>query len=768
MFVSKLMGLASGVATMAAAWGLVRAIRQRDDAFNLVPVVLLATNASFAHWALMGLETLLQTALVTAAYWRFEKERRGHRLWPLSALLCVLAAMARFDSLLYLAPLGLYGFWLVLQRRLPLKRLLLWTAVAALPFATYTTWRVYYFGDLLPNTYYAKQRLVMFEGHDRSLEQLWRFYFDQTGSTRSVPQGTVERLLGRVAMASTPSLLWMNLWMVSAGLCLLAACTFIILPRRWQRAPLLVREVYSAKVCCLVFAPWLLNIYYIYHVNGDWMPNYRFFQVGLVFIGVAGGVGFGWIIAIAGRLLTMAASQMVVWIATCVTAGWLLLGTAYEQLHVGSVYIFGKGSFTHVEREEAWLGWSAMRRNYSRGFVLPLDAVAHQLLLNTQSGGRIFMSDVGQPLWYAEHLSLYDVDGLTDPRLGHAPNHRGDVPAKEEIIEQRLRERGLSRASADLKADAARTEFELLTARNAQWIMEEVRPEYLLIFINHQDRNPASPGYAYPQIAAEVYQHPNLREYREVWHAAKVGNVFNHLYARHGVAELAVPDGEKLRRLFQAIRRNPRVPALVSLLYDESRKMNLTPEQKQRVESILQEALLRWRDETFLVQLTVAARHAGDTELTRRALQAIVQGGQASASVYRALAKVYEEGGELESAERMLQLALKADPQLGVPLLHELMWYNEQLGRIEQARLHAEEAIRRQPGEHANRMELAGMLDRAAMNPRYSREKRAQYAQEAVVAYQDVMSRTTERSHIISQRITELGVLFNPAAEEQK
>ncbi len=121
-------------------------------------VVLLATRFDFAIYAHGGMETAMMTFLVTLGFALYIR-----RLGPEQSLLTV-GLVAGFVSLT--RPEGvIFGAGLVLteltrltvhQMRRHVRRLALLVLPTALMLVGYAIWRYSYYGDLLPNTYYAK------------------------------------------------------------------------------------------------------------------------------------------------------------------------------------------------------------------------------------------------------------------------------------------------------------------------------------------------------------------------------------------------------------------------------------------------------------------------------------------------------------------------------------------------------------------------------------------------------------------------------------
>jgi len=237
MFCAKVMGFLS---CLAAMWGVAHfggLLSRRRDVWNWIAVIPMALNVHFACWSMMGLETQFAVALLIWAYARFYQEMRDPRAWTLSPFLASLAAMTRFESLYYMTPLAAWAAVQVARGRLDWRRFFRWGLICAVFFGTFYAWKVWYYGDLLPNTFYAK---VHGDYKARGIVHLREWY-----------------------LGHGPGFL--NLCLISFILCLL-----------WPRPAML-----------LVLGPIILNVFYVYYVNGDWMQNFRFLQVIVPFISLA-------------------------------------------------------------------------------------------------------------------------------------------------------------------------------------------------------------------------------------------------------------------------------------------------------------------------------------------------------------------------------------------------------------------------------------------------------------------------------------------------
>ena len=130
----------------------------RPSPFNYVAPLLLACSSSVALWAMSGMAPCLMLFAGTAAVyftWRaVDGERALH--FALAGVAMSVAALTRPEGHMFVIVGGLAaGFSVLRHRRLP--RNVWWmVGIAGAVLVPYHAWRLLYFGDLLPNTYYVK------------------------------------------------------------------------------------------------------------------------------------------------------------------------------------------------------------------------------------------------------------------------------------------------------------------------------------------------------------------------------------------------------------------------------------------------------------------------------------------------------------------------------------------------------------------------------------------------------------------------------------
>ncbi len=128
--------------------------RPNNPAVLLVPCFV-AANAQFAIWGGAGLENGMLNLFIALAIWRLLVEARTGS-FPWSALLWLLVALTRPESITYAAVGGFLSMVFHLAEGRGLKRTFQWVLLFWPPFLVYHWVRYLYFAWPFPNTYYAK------------------------------------------------------------------------------------------------------------------------------------------------------------------------------------------------------------------------------------------------------------------------------------------------------------------------------------------------------------------------------------------------------------------------------------------------------------------------------------------------------------------------------------------------------------------------------------------------------------------------------------
>jgi hypothetical protein len=234
-------GLGCYLATIALLW-----VQHRFDArvwtggaFVLpVAAVGAALSVDWAIWAVSGMETALFTLLLTAAFVSAARslstEEGGGRWWPLAGALSGLAAITRPDGML---PAYIIGLASLVWGRPRLRAAFLFAFGFAILWLPTTAWRIAYYGDFFPNTYYAKSAWLPW------YEQGWHY----------------------------AGLFFRRYWPLLAGPVLLLVAAVVGRTRRRRKRLDSSRVALHGRAIVLCLAIALTYTWYVIRVGGDFM-----------------------------------------------------------------------------------------------------------------------------------------------------------------------------------------------------------------------------------------------------------------------------------------------------------------------------------------------------------------------------------------------------------------------------------------------------------------------------------------------------------------
>jgi len=164
--VSKILGVASGCATLILIHQLSRMLfPKKERLLSLLPPLLLTASSAFAYWSISGLESSFFAMTVLLSVYLYLRGKRG---WVVS---CALSALIRPEGVLIFGILLLHQLIFTRNTFKKALRHLGGFALLLLPFAVF---KLLYYGDLLPNPFYAKTGLS-FEYVKSGLEYFWQF-----------------------------------------------------------------------------------------------------------------------------------------------------------------------------------------------------------------------------------------------------------------------------------------------------------------------------------------------------------------------------------------------------------------------------------------------------------------------------------------------------------------------------------------------------------------------------------------------------------------
>ena len=149
---SRILGLIFAVSTLVVVWCMAGRYCSGGRWWKYTGAVFLALSPPFVSWASSGLETTMFTFLVTLGiflYFIFYETGKYRFLW---SVILLSAALTRPEGLLFFIILAIH---LLITQKFN-KNNIITLLPFIVPFILFEIWRIIYFGEFLPNIFYAK------------------------------------------------------------------------------------------------------------------------------------------------------------------------------------------------------------------------------------------------------------------------------------------------------------------------------------------------------------------------------------------------------------------------------------------------------------------------------------------------------------------------------------------------------------------------------------------------------------------------------------
>lgn len=368
LFKAKLLGLALAVLALAQTRRLGR-LTGLTEVECVWAQLLMALNVNFVLAAVNGMETLLYACLILAATQAFLEECQG-RAGGRSAGWLFAALLARPDAiLLFAAALGVRAAWMR-RRRLPWLGLLRWALVFLVPAVVMLLARVAYYGELLPNTYYAKDIEIK----------------------RGLTEGALFliRPLSPIGWDPQSFLHWGSLPLKAQQLGGIVFWALFLLGA-WR----LRRRLDGL----LLFALTGGLVVFVLRCGGDWMPGWRFMAPVLPLAAI---LQCHSVRGLGKRSWVLAAPAFVLWgICAWAACVWGVPGTSWARAH-----------YSTQSRDLLWASGSLGRK-----WVVTADSL-HR---NFASHSTLAYSEMGFAGLVNPDMRFIDVRGLTDKEIARMP-----------------------------------------------------------------------------------------------------------------------------------------------------------------------------------------------------------------------------------------------------------------------------------------------------------------------------------------------------------
>ena len=402
---AQVLGTLAGGATLLLAYLAGRRLCGWPPRIALIPVIMLTAAGPFATWSASGMETVPFTLLAFAgtcafaAYWQSADkgaERRaggatagGSWLSWMSVLL-VLASLTRPEGVMVFGLLfGLSVLFAAGDLRAHARAHATALGVYVVLFGAYFAWRWSYFGDFLPNTYYAKTG----------------------GGIYQVARGALLAVYFAFQFV-TPLVPWI---LVAAW----EASGRALPPRPLGRTLAVLRQhalLSAAAVICVVYSA------YVVAVGGDYMAMHRFFVPILPAMYLLGAACLDSLVP-PGGLAPRRWAAVAVLVTVAVLATLVQSTRAEKQLFVKPSQQHGNFQGVKIER------WHVARLSLIGRFFREHRRSADESVATSAIGAIGYYSD----------MKVLDFHGLVDrhiartpvpdiKRMGRAGHQKSDFP----------------------------------------------------------------------------------------------------------------------------------------------------------------------------------------------------------------------------------------------------------------------------------------------------------------------------------------------------
>lgn len=161
---TQLLGFAGfiGLIVLMISFGLNYKIENKRPVWHL-PFILIITSVPFVVWSLGGLEGPLYSFWIAAGAFAFMKALNSSiskQIIVISGICFGLSILTRPDGIVFTVVTFSYLFLLILlnkdQRKKAVTNCLIFITVIILIILPYIIWQLQYYGDFVPNTFYAK------------------------------------------------------------------------------------------------------------------------------------------------------------------------------------------------------------------------------------------------------------------------------------------------------------------------------------------------------------------------------------------------------------------------------------------------------------------------------------------------------------------------------------------------------------------------------------------------------------------------------------
>lgn len=178
---SQVIGISAYVGLCTMVWSFSKTFVEHDSIFRYISLIFVMTASPIIVWSIGGLETVLYSFLVTGHALLILlalNSTDNRRFFIFSGSLVGLSFLTRPDGFVFFTASACWLSWLLLkQKSIKFSNLITYCAAAGITVLPYLTWQLIYYGDIVPNTFYAKSGAPIDFKLDSSFDYLLRYSF---------------------------------------------------------------------------------------------------------------------------------------------------------------------------------------------------------------------------------------------------------------------------------------------------------------------------------------------------------------------------------------------------------------------------------------------------------------------------------------------------------------------------------------------------------------------------------------------------------------
>ncbi len=154
---AKVTGVIFGISALLVLYFVARIIFRKQNLHVILAILFVVVSFSFNYWLVCGLETHIYTLSILLGIYFFLRFWDNHIAISLG-LSWLLIYLNRPDGLLIILFMHIYYVFYSLKQRKNIfsKKYILSTAIFTSGFLLHIIWRLCYYGEIVPNTYFAK------------------------------------------------------------------------------------------------------------------------------------------------------------------------------------------------------------------------------------------------------------------------------------------------------------------------------------------------------------------------------------------------------------------------------------------------------------------------------------------------------------------------------------------------------------------------------------------------------------------------------------